>query len=447
MYWIIGIAAVIIIGVAIYFLTKKKDNGAVVEQPPIEQPPIGYPLDWEDAAYLFHFKDMKPPLAGSEYESKPYQHWLEWGKAAGWKWKPNGWSSEWYLKNNPDVAASSVYKTQPLLHYWQWGMQEGRSYLDPSISWAPTQKGLHLILDTQDKHEYFSAMRIENGLLLGSYGLHDGGARIYFFDGKTLTLELQTDRESIFDMFMPDDGLPLATSEHNASIYKRTATGEWELKYSRSRYEDLMFYIRKTDDGTLWANWNGYDNNMSGLIKSNDNGNTWQDSTQFPGWWLCGMCVDGNDVFLSGSKDNSNVIVDKTGKVIESCINDSNYVNWGICKKDGILNYGTWNDTNKADGSYINVNNGSVSMQVADQKPPFVQAIAIKNGVRYAIATWDWNDAANSTLVLQSPDGYNWSILTTIPCAHIMNMYFADDGMYLMGGRNRYFGKVYFYKF
>ena len=128
------------------------------------------PVDWEDAAYLYLYPDV---IESPKYGSCPLSHYIEWGKAEGRVWKPEGWSSAQYLINNKDVAADAYYGTHPLEHWWKYGKAEGRTYF---AGWMPPKtQGLHLILEQKTKKEYFSVMRIPKGLLIGQYGLYEGG--------------------------------------------------------------------------------------------------------------------------------------------------------------------------------------------------------------------------------------------------------------------------------
>ena len=116
---------------------------------------------------------------------------------------------------------------------------------------------------------------------------------------------------------------------------------------------------------------------------------------------------------------------------------------------NGIWNMGTW--SKYEDGvdqqSYIHAWNGSALTQVYTTNRPHIHAMGIYNNIRYAVATWDWNVSGKTSLLLSSSDGYNWSILSEIPCAHIIGMSFGDSGIYLTGGKYREYGRVYFWKF
>ena len=61
-----------------------------------------------------------PDLAASQLD--PLTHYLEWGAREGRNPNPI-FNSAWYLKQNPDVASESL---NPLKHYWDFGVLEGR---------------------------------------------------------------------------------------------------------------------------------------------------------------------------------------------------------------------------------------------------------------------------------------------------------------------------------
>jgi hypothetical protein len=73
--------------------------------------------------------------------------------------------------------------------------------------------------------------------------------------------------------------------------------------------------------------------------------------------------------------------------------------------------------------------------------------MGISEGIRYAVATWGWEDSGKNTLLLSSTDGFQWRMIALIPCAHIMGMTLADGGAYLMGGQYGKRGVVIFVKF
>lgn len=311
------------------------------------------------------------------------------------------------------------------------------------VEWQPPQTpGLHLILDQANKREYFSALRVPDGLLLGQYGSHEGGPDIQFFDGTLKSEQNFPDRESIFDLYMPNDGLPLATTELYASIYKRTADGKWELKYSRPRQQDLMFYIRRAGNA-LYGNWDSFDSSRGGLVKSTDNGNTWIDIARYNGKSLYGMASDDTNIYLAGKMNGYPIMTDVNGNILASRPDLEGYNYWGIAKSGNIWNMGTDNG-DRGGPSHIDVFDGSILKTVYTTDRPIMQVIQIHDGKRYAVASWNWDAVGKTSLLLISSDGYNWSILVEIPCPSILNMHFADGGVYLMGGRYRDYGRVYF---
>ena len=316
------------------------------------------------------------------------------------------------------------------------------------VTWQPPQTpGLHLILDRASKREYFSVLRVPGGLLLGEYGLYEGGPEIQFYDGALKTEIHIPDVESVFSIFDPGDGLPLATTEHHGRIYKRTAAGKWELKYSRLEQIALMFYVRKA--GALYGLYNLYGSHLSGLVCSLDKGNTWTEMFQYVGMDFFGIASDGDFIYLAGSVNNYPILATIEGKEITSYPSAKGYSWWGIAKAGGVWNMGTW--TKYEDGvdqpGYIDAFDGIKPAKVYTTDRPHIHAMDIHQGKRYAVATWDWNASSDKTsLLLTSPDGYSWSVLVTIPCPHIMGMGFGDGGVYLAGGKFRENGRVYFFR-
>ena len=339
--------------------------------------------------------------------------------------------------------------------------------------WTPPQTpGLHLIFDNANsKREFFCGTRIPEGLLLGDYGLQVGGAKIQKWNGLTnvLTDELQTIYESIFGMINPGDDLPVAIAEHYGAILKRDSAGKWVLKFSTERNADLALKIVQKADQSLWVIINGFDNQLSYLVKSTDLGNAWQKDFQFPaGFELCGMYANGNELILGGKNGEKQVILDGTGRVIVSWEPEGeplHYQYWAVIKDaNGVINAGTWNATNMADGSYINaIRPDDTGQQCVPPfaVPPgktytgqigaFIQAMGIKDGVRYAVLSRGWGQEGTAVL-LSANDPYNWTFECEIPCPMIVEMSFSDGGVFLYGGCHEGYGlngygRVYFYKF
>jgi hypothetical protein len=432
--------------------------------PPKVWPIYPKPDDWEDGAYYF----LYPDVASSGIPA--LVHYTESGISEGREWKPPEWSSAKYLELNPDVKSSGQ---SPLEHYWRHGKVEGRRYKDipvtpplippavpPTSAWEPPkEKGLHCLIDRAGD-EIFSLARVPTGFVFGEYSV-SRNPHIRHFNGK-ISNEIQlSDKESVYMMRDPGDGQILATTEWNASILKRSLSGVWEVKYSRSRHEDLMLGLAQTANGDMYGVWNGFDNNTSGIVKSTDKGNTWIDVRTFSGMMLNGICADGTEVICAGGdgyQATFQILVNGvTGQVIEKYKNEFHYSNWSVVKSNGIINYGTWNCTPQADGCYI-----CTFIGAGDQVMPplarqdgkqyfgslgtFVQSMGIYKGIRYAVLTHGWEDQGKTTLLVHSIDGKKWVLLTEIPCAHIMGMSFGDDGIYTMGGCYGKFGRVYFYR-
>jgi len=288
MLWIIGGGVLLLLlGLAILIMTKKKKEEPVVipSIPPVEpsiEPPIDppgpgliIPPDWEDAAYLFHFKDMKPPIADSEYATNPLKHWYDWGKAAGWKWKPDGWSSAQYLINNPDVAASPKYGSAPLLHYWEWGQTEGRSYLTilPEIANFVRLPECDNLLSC-----YFGINKINGKMVFGTYGYQHGdhSSEIYEYPH---TRVADFDCESVMQI-----------EKHDGKFYCIVEHGKFKQGVDRGMIYRL--------DGNVWNEVYRNGEKVLGIgLKSHTDGYIY---ATFPG---AGFSSTGTEVMRSKSGD------------------------------------------------------------------------------------------------------------------------------------------------
>ena len=342
-----------------------------------------------------------------------------------------------YLKNRPPITPPVVPPVEPSTGPWM----------------PPQTSGLHKILSVASKKEFFSVHRVEEGLLLGEYGLYEGGPKIYFFDGQ-LHEELHIpDVESVMRIIDPGDGLPLACTEHYGRIYKRTASGQWVKKYEQGQQPTLMLDMAVTG-GAVYGVYNIHGTGNSGLVKSVDKGNTWSE-TKFTGKALFGLASDGTWINMVGAHNlpgpqNVHPIMTNTdGNVLCSAPDKPGLAWWGACGMPGIWNMGTW--SRYSDGvdqsSYIYAFNDSRMTQVCQSSRPHIHAMDIYNGVRYAVASWDWEVSGKTAQLLSSADGYSWRAIADIPCSYIMGMGFGDGGVYLAGGKYREYGSVYFYKF
>ena len=408
------------------------------------------PVDWEDEAYLI----LYPDIANSVYNTEPVKHYCLYGMQEGRIYCPPGWSSAEYLKRNPDVAASADYGTKPLTHYWKYGKAEHRSYMP----FPPIAPGLQLVIDNANSgKEFFSSLRIPEGLLIGEYGLWQGGPNIYLYNGE-LKQELNIpDVESVMKILDVGDGQPLAFCEHYAKIFKRNPDGTWTNTYRRNEQDALILGAVTMEDGMTYAFYNRYTNSGSGFLQSGDKGRTWSSPMTYSDKEIFGigqgMYNGKTEVLLTGSMGGYPIgypmAMDAYNRVQFSVPGAYGYGWWGNCNDGGIWNFGTWQvyEDNKEIGCKIHVYDGSVK-EVFSCDRAHIHTMGIYEGKRYAVATWDWSeDSGKTSLLLSSPTGYNWSIVCEIPCAHIIGMTFADGGAYFTGGKFQEYGRLYFYKF
>lgn len=354
----------------------------------------------------------------------------------------------------------------PLTHYFYHGHKEKRVNVglilpgspqpqpgpgpQPPTPPTPHPDGLSLVLSTTDGKECFCALEIPEGLLVGRYGLHKGGADI-MLNGK-VEFTPSPERESFFQLFRTKKGRILATIEHYASVFARD-NGVWACKYKTDSQPNLALGICQTDDGRLWVLWNdGWTSpDFSVLICSDDDGETWHEYKRYPGLELCGICADGNDIFMAGANDKGEVLVDINGNVLMSVPNGFlGYQYWPVISANGVWNVGTWNasGTPGIEG-FINVlGPGGSATAYGGDNWPFCQAMTIFKGVRYAVFTWGWEDSGKNSALFSSVSGLkgSWKKVVDVPCAHIMGVNPGTDGLYLCGGRFGDFGRVYFYK-
>ena len=404
--------------------------------------------DWEDEAYLYHFKDKKPPIAESEYANNPLQHYYDWGFAAGWKFKPDGWKSSEYLRLNKDIANHEYYKDHPLEHWWKNGEKEGRKYKevpDPTPP-GPTPSGLSLIFeDATDPNECFSYMEHEGHAYIGRYGLYTGGAKI-LKDGKVMQQLSNPLTESVFKMM---DGL--ASTENYASMY-RLESDRWVKKYQRPEEESLGLDFERLSNGAYIFLWNVWAGLRSGLARSDDNGKTWYDWKFYQNLLLAGLAVDENDqITLCGRNSTGQIIVDVNGRTIFHYPKyNEGYMYWPIISRNGKINVGTWNSIGKGDHrfGYIDlIENGNRKQALIGVDYPYMHSMAILKGVRYCIATWDWNEEGKESMLFSSIDGLNWAPVCRVPCSSILNIFPINDSwLALCGGTYRKIGKVFAYK-
>ena len=291
--------------------------------------------------------------------------------------------------------------------------------------------------------------------MIGDYGSNVGGASVQMFDGQ-LTPDGQFPKaESVFDLYMPEDGLALCTNEHYGVIRKRVSVGMWEVMYKTSEDLDLMFFIRRAGNN-LYANWMTYGTGIGGIVKGDLNGNNWSEIVRYTNKAMPGMYSDGTNIYMAGATgswpgNGYPILTDFSGNIISGRSDSPNYKYWGIAKFNDLFILGTVSYVSsggKAKDSHIDVFDGTKNTTVWTNERTVIHRIEVYEDKVYAVVTWDWDaDSNKTTLLMSSPDGYNWSVVVEIPCPHIIGMSFADGGVYLMGGRYQDYGRVYFFKF
>jgi len=338
-----------------------------------------------------------------------------------------GWYTQWYYYG---ITASIASTTEP------------SPVILPVIPGTP---GLHLLINNISGREYFSSLLVADGLLLGEYGLYEGGPYIQRYLNGVLNNELRvTDIESFMKMLDLGDGSPIVSTEHYGRIYKRIS-GSWVKKYDTGSQPDLclgLAYDSVADIvyGTIWpyvVSGGGY------IISSTDKGLNWS-SSAFSGLDPYGIAYDGTQVYVAGQYGGSAVMKNLAGVTLCSTpMSAGGWAGWwGICGKDGVWNLGTVEEPNASIWAW----DGATLTKVHTTSRQYIHAMGIYEGVRYAVASWGWDTEGPTSLLLHSTDGYTWTTLCEIPCSHIMGMSFSAGTIYLTGGKYRAYGRVYIYK-
>lgn len=334
---------------------------------------------------------------------------------------------------------------------------EPASTTAPVGSMVPPNPKLTLIIDQPNSlRQLFTAIKFDSGVLVGDYGLNVGGPTVNVWDGKNFILDSTfTECESVFDLYMPEDGLPILTNEYYGKIRKRLGPGVWETKYSRPYERDLMFYILRAGDN-LYANWLSFDKPRGGVVRGDLNGNNWSEVSSYTNKALPGMCSDGSNIYLAGQTDqwyNTGypILTDIGGSIISRRMDKPGFRYWGVCKFNNIFILGTIDDSPfpgiPPHSVQIDVFDGTTNTTVWSNERSSIYKIEEHKGKVYTVVTWDWYASPDKTsLLMVSSDGYKWDVLAEIPCPSIIGMKIYDDGIYLSGGKFQTFGKMFFYK-
>ncbi len=328
----------------------------------------------------------------------------------------------------------------------------------PVISgWQPPQTpGLHCILVNHgSKRHYMSGLRIPDGLLLGDYGLHVGGAKIQRFDGTLYDEATMPDRESIYFFWMTPDGLPICTVEFYASILKRVASGKWEHRYTRPGQRELMFDPSQYGNEIIALRVNYAWGDAGTIVKGDANGNVWNDWKSYSNKRIMNLATDGNSVVMCGYNDRTiSALFDANGNQIAS--RDENYVDqcYDYCiSGNGNVNMAARSITEDHNhrNAYIDLYDGKNIFTVCDDLArPWIMDMQVDKatGFRYAVVSvWQETDHPTSQLLESRNNGYAWKEVTEIPMPMCLSMQIADGGIYLFGGKYEDYGAVYFWKF
>lgn len=310
--------------------------------------------------------------------------------------------------------------------------------------------GSGLVYSEQNGREFFSVMPLSGGFLVGDYGLTRDGAQIGFL-GSSLSVETKPSppRESFMDIILPADGLPVATTEHYGSIYKRNSggsSGSWSLRYSMSQPVLMMFLVSL--GGTLYANWYDFSGQTSGLVSSGDNGTTWGSAASYGSNKVFCICEDGSNIYLAGQSGSYPVLMNSAGGVIASNGGRPGWCYWGVYSSGGVTNMGSYSlmyQKNNQPG-FIDVWDGAICRTVLNTAQPYVHVITEHGGKRYAVSTNAWDQEGDS-YIYASDDGLGWNQVSHVPCGHIIGHWAAADALYLAGGKYGEYGAIYKYNY
>lgn len=400
-------------------------------------PPL--PIYWEDDAYLFKYPDV---AADSYYSRFPWAHYLDTKDEESRIYMPEGWDPAQYIANYP----KDDFGGKPLLHWWKYGKDEGRNYKKPG--WQPsTEQGLHHVLTLAGSQRcLFTGMKYKDGLLLGDYGLHVGGAKIQYWNGEKVVDEAHfTDplAESVFHFVLAGDGIPIASGEHFGLMFRKDGPPEkpWRITYNSGEYVDLAFGIFKVG-GNFYCLVckGGYQE--AHLIESTDDGRSWHKIKDYHDMQIgCGNS-DGAVIRFTGERDSHPTVRDINGSVsiYRDDITGKGYTQ--LCGRSGLWNFlgDAWIDS--WDGNNIRrVFESDRYHAMWSECDPYSQT-------RIALfSSWNQITYPDAQVAISRDDGKTWGELCKVPCPCLLGTYFADGGVYLFGGKYEDYGCVYFYKF
>jgi hypothetical protein len=306
-----------------------------------------------------------------------------------------------------------------------------------------------------------SGLRVSDGLLLGTYR----PAKLYKYNGAMNEL-LSLPAESVYMLYMPPDGLPLFSTECPAQVYKMTATGQWERKFTRSEPESVAFEFHKITTGLSVFTVNRAWGESVRLISGDANGNTWNAGPDINGKRLINSVSDSRTKYLIGSvKDSSGqdfpIICDRNGNEIARRPEfDDQTANYALLDDSGNMSIGmnAVDMEDKYHGKYSKRNayidlynvNSKVWRTIKDLTRPYIFDMVMDEATKYRyLVETSWNERDfNTSIVWRSTDrGVSWNQLFEVEMRTVNSIQIADGGVYLYGGQFGQYGKVCFYRF
>jgi len=363
-----------------------------------------------------------------------------------------------YYTIRPDVF--KAYGPDPkgaLLHYLQYGWLEDMDKYFHSSSWQPpTTPGMHEIVSLPGPFG-MSVMRDSSGLLIGTYR-QGGQAKLYRFDG-ALHEELSLSVESIYMIVNTPDNLPIFTTEVPAQVFKKQSDGSWKITRLRSEDVSCAFEILQVGNNLVLMAVNQAWGNGIFLFKGDINGNDFQQWKSINGRYL-NFGTDGAQIKLCGSSGQTKMdyplIANENGDDIHSRLDYEDQQYSYVIGKDGIWNLGAQSIT-EADGfrrAYIDIWDGKNLITVFDFNPPndppwtMDMQIDPATGYRWCVSSiWNESGRCRPALACSIDNGWHWTIVCEVPMPACIAMYFADNGIYLVGGEYDKYMKVFFWRF
>jgi hypothetical protein len=430
-------------------------------QPPDPTPPPPgpsfLPPDWNWRWYVGAHKDLQNAFINTQARAEA--HYLAYGFYEENRWPlknppklPADWDWRAYVAAYIDLQNAGIdTQAEAEDHFLNYGFFEGNRW--PLGFSVPQTPGLHLILDIPGSGRcLFTGARFDKGLLIGGYWKSGVGAKLQFFDGKVLKDEATFSNplaESVFHIILAPDGVPICSLEKFAMMQKRQANGSWKMTFGGGQGDipaaenDLCFGIFKL--GTvLYCFVHTFGDSVGDgfMIRSADNGNTWQRDGDYGEKVLwCGNS-DGQRILIAGERNGHPWVIDKGKNTVaeRSDLQGEKYSQ--CCGKDGKWTF--------AGDNFIDYWEGGTPRTVFHSDRPYAMWTEVDPVTGYRIALFSvWNEISYSDaqVVISKDDGKTWAELCDVPCPCLLGAHFADGGVYLFGGKYGEYGRVYFYKF